>query len=248
MRIPRKITPDGLTDAVVVIAYEAAQIPLEKLEKQLEQVFRAQGFQQLSATKQETVEGQPTAVTYSSVDGLIVGSRLGQIGFNGVPAAGEPLEKAGPYIGWAAYRQLLSSILEPLMTANILKDWSLVVVRYINILPWLPVAEQLRMAPAFPMPEGLTAAPTFEYRLNWPATDDGFRVRLRLTDQAKRPGETAERGTLFDVEVTLQRNGVGFTNLQEAIELAHQKQKEVFFGLLSPTFLDSLQPEYDIPS
>lgn len=246
MRIPRKITPDGLTDAVVVVGYEVDETCLQEQAAQFEQVFQAQGFQRLPSAKQEFIDDQSVAATYSNEAGLVVGSRLGQIGFNGVPAVGEPLVKVGSYIGWEAYRQLLASILGPLTIAQ--HTWTVVVVRYINILPWLPVSEQLRVVPSFPRLEGITTEPTFEYRLNWPVEETGFRVRLRLTDQVVRPGETAERGTLFDVEVTLQRDKTSLLSLPEALELAHQKQKEVFFGLLSPSFLHSLQPEYDNPS
>lgn len=244
MRIPRKITPDGLTDAVVLIGYETVGGSQQDLEKQFEQVSLAHGFQHLVFKEQEAVE----TTTYVDEAGLIIGIRPGQIGFNGVPATGEPLVKAGSYIGWTSYKQLLDGILSPLMNDRFLGKWNNIAVRYVNILPWVPIAEQLHTAPVFPTPEGFDIAPTFEYRLNWPVTEDGFRVRLRLTDQARRPDETDERGTLFDVEVFLERSGTDFTTLREALELAHKKQKEVFFGLLSPSYLASLQPEYDTPS
>ena len=153
----------------------------------------------------------------------------------------------GRYIGWAAYQQVLADVLEPLLVDKILPGFSGVAVRYINILPWAPLDEQLRAAPVLPVLEGLAALPAFEFRLNWPPTADGFQVSVRITDQL--PAVVAEnaRGkhTLFDVNVTHRGGGNSFGELREALDITHQKQKEVFFGLLSDGFLNTLHPEYD---
>lgn len=251
MRIPQKITPDGLTDAVVVVRYAATETPPEVLLDEFYRVFKQHGFSYLPAIAKARPAGAVEESVFFNDAGVLISVRAGQLLFNGVvqspSASTHTTPGPGRYIGWLAYRQVLADVLEPLLAAKILPGFSWVAVRYINILPWAPPAEQLRIPLVLPVPEGLETLPSFESRLNWPPTPDGFQVSVRITDQL--PTAKAEyaqgRHTLFDVSVTRRSGGSSFVELQNALDTTHQKQKEVFFGLLSHSFLNTLQPEYN---
>lgn len=246
MRIPRKITPDGLTDAVIAVRYTPTSIPPEALFGDVYRVLRREGFTYVPPERRAMPNQLEPRYEFFSEAGVLVDVKPGLLWFNGVLPATviDGLPESGRYIGWEAYRRILTAVLEPLLVEGVLPGYTAVTVRYINILPWKPLAQQLRNAPQLPTPEGIDELPVFEYRLNWPPTPDGFRVRLRLTD--KLPGlRSADKGTMFDVEITHQQAGSSFSDLMQALDATHQKQKEVFFGLLSPDFLSTLQPEYD---
>lgn len=245
MRIPRKITPDGLTDAVVLVRYTSASIPPQAVFGGIYQVLIEQGFSYLPSASQKEELAASVQIFFNEA-GVVVGSQSGQLWFNGVTVVDEPAAEAGRYIGWAAYQQVLASVLEPLLSRNIIHQLVSVSVRYVNILPWQPRAEQVNFALAVPLSEDAGPSPTIDYRVSWPTNAEGYRIRLRITDQLKRrSGQQAVKGTLFDVDIVCRPDGNDFAALGVAVERAHQKQKEVFFGLLSPAFLGSLQPEYD---
>ena len=243
MRIPLKITPDGLTDAVVLVRYASASVPPQAVFGGIYQVLVEQGFNYLPAPQEgELAAG---AEIFFNENGVVVSSSPGQLWFNGVTVVDEPAAEAGSYIGWAAYQRVLAAVLEPLLNREIIRKLLSVSVRYVNILPWQPPAEQVNFALAVPPAIDAALMPTIDYRVSWPANSQGYRVRLRITDQLKRrDSQNTGRGTLFDVEIGRRPDGNDFEALQHTIELAHQKQKEVFFGLLSPAFLASLHPEY----
>ncbi len=249
MRIPRKITPDGLTDALVMVRYPATDAPPEALFGEFYRNFTALGFSYLPPDATETGGNGVNNPVFFNEDGAVIIVRPGQLWFNGVSrpltASVQEGKETGNYMGWRAYSTLLATILEPLLKSQILTGFTSVTVRYINVLPWRPLTEQISPVVEIPTFKNLESLPSFDYHLNWPVTENGFQVRLRLTDQIRRSDRANAKGTIFDVEVVCRRIGTTFSELQEVLEITHQKQKEVFFGLLSPDFLDDLHPEYD---
>jgi len=73
-----------------------------------------------------------------------------------------------------------------------------------------------------------------------------FTARLVLNNGALVPQENGVvRGSILDLDVWLDASGFDvFGDSAQRFEEAHCCNKEIFFGLLKPNFLDSLSPGY----
>jgi uncharacterized protein (TIGR04255 family) len=49
---------------------------------------------------------------------------------------------------------------------------------------------------------------------------------------------------LIDIDVSLDKEHLQNSTITEALDSAHTIEKELFFGLLQPEFLNTLNPEY----
>jgi uncharacterized protein (TIGR04255 family) len=55
--------------------------------------------------------------------------------------------------------------------------------------------------------------------------------------------EKTVKGSLIDIDVAFE-NTINTKEVTEIVEQAHNEEKKLFFSLLNPSFLKSLNPEY----
>jgi uncharacterized protein (TIGR04255 family) len=73
-----------------------------------------------------------------------------------------------------------------------------------------------------------------------------FKSRLVMVNNAKvnfRGQNKIVDGSLVDIDVFLEKN-IDVDKLDKLVDSAHSKEKELFFSLLKPEYLASLNPEY----
>lgn len=234
-RLPKKITPDALLETYVEVHYitkSPAEVAFGKFYEQLVPDFAyvRPPAQLLSGL----LGGQVQAQGEPMFQGHGIQFRLRE-GFIGISCSAE-------YLGWAIYRQQLERVLHHLNDSGEIVAFTRIGLRYINALPWRPANEQLLVQlPTLPTSLKLEQ---FQYRTQL-RTEDGYRISLMLSDDQRVAGREGPQ-SLFDVDVIWEQAPMtDVTVVLTKLDETHQREKEVFFGLLNPEFLDSLQPEYD---
>lgn len=147
----------------------------------------------------------------------------------------------GEYPGWSAVREEMSWLLDRLKATKIVAEGERLGMRYIdffpgNIFPNLMV--ETRSAGELVGAAEMSLTTVFQR--------EEFRARLLLNNSVfvERGGE-AQAGSVLDLDLFLSASKFElFEDGMDKFEVAHRLNKEVFFGLLKPDFLDTLAPEY----
>jgi uncharacterized protein (TIGR04255 family) len=240
MRLPKKLSPHLLLETFVEVHFET-WLPSEV-------VFGS--FYKALASRYTYVPGQAQTVAVPNAqeslqlrtqqESMFLGEetvlriRDGHVSFNSVD---------GRYLGWEQYSQVIQWVLIQLLKTNEIKHFTQVGIRYINGLPWRPFNEQLRVQllnlPGQPEPERTHIQTSLR-------TVDGLVVNLTVTDQHPVFSQR-EKQTLFDIDVVwlVTEPITDITILFERLKHVHEREKEIFFGLLNEDFLATLAPEYE---
>lgn len=235
MPLPKKITPDALLETYVEIHYASA-MPQEVLFGKLyENLTRS--FEYIRPPVQlltGLLGGQVQAQAESLFRGHGIQIRL-RDGFVGISCSGD-------YLGWERYRQQLANVLRHVYETGEISAFTRVGLRYINALPWKPANEQLLVQLPV-MPIGLQLE-QFRYQAQM-RTDDHFRVNLMLSDDQRVAGREGPQ-SLFDLDIIWEHRPLQSPeDVIAKLDETHRREKEVFFGLLNPDYLASLNPEYE---
>ncbi|RZK37042.1 MAG: TIGR04255 family protein [Hymenobacter sp.] len=230
-KLPKKITPDALLEAYVEVHY-TTKSPSEVAFGKFYAALIAD-FEYLQPPTQ-MLGGQIQLQDEPLFRGQGVQFRVRE-GFVGVSCSAD-------YLGWKLYRQQLERILKHLIDTGEIVACNRIGLRYINALPWRPANEQL-LVQLPTLPTGLRME-QFRYRAQL-STDDGYRVNLMLSDDQRVAGREGPQ-SLFDLDIIWDQSSLtALPDILAKLDDTHHKEKEVFFGLLNPTYLASLKPEYE---
>jgi uncharacterized protein (TIGR04255 family) len=150
--------------------------------------------------------------------------------------------KTNEYPGWHAINQELVWLLDKLRQAGVVRETERIGVRYIDFFPSDVLSRFLLGVRVSEQP--LTGA---ECTVTTVLRNGPLAIRLLLTNAAfvEMKDGPKKKGTVLDADAwfgALDANV--FENGLERFGEAHQKIKELFFGLLRPEFLATMNPEY----
>lgn len=240
-RLPKKITPDSLLDTFVQIHYSLRIAKEEMLVEVRNLLAPEYSFIEPIAELENAGMKNDEALLFGQ--GIVFRVREHFTSFT----------CSEGYLGWTRYSDLIRQVINRMYEKNWIAEFPRVSVRYINALPWAPLNQQLQVQ--FPALPNLPAPDHTYYQTSF-KTQDGFQISIALTDhpetiETDHPGsmENSESGpfSLFDVGImhTPQAPVQDLAEVFKQLDKAHQLEKEVFFGLISPEFLLKLNPEYD---
>jgi uncharacterized protein (TIGR04255 family) len=247
--LPIRISPHALLAALVAISYTPYS-SADQTREAFRHAFLEVGFTDESHLLAAIGAKASTSDALFRGQGVSVQLQASAIVFNGVEGrkAGNDTaaEPADEYIEWARFFPVIRQVLTLLHATGAAADFPNTAVRYINALPGLPLNEQLRVK--LPSLDSLPPPASSLYRATFPevrTTDGGaaFEVELSLADQQRVAGRTGKH-SVFDVTVRALTTNLSLETLLLRIDEAHTCEKNVFFGLLEPDFLKSLQPIY----
>lgn len=227
--LPVRITPHALLETLVEVSYTprtAPELALGTFHHVLQPDFKYERqlmglFDQGTSQTEALFQGQ----------GVLLRVRSGSLVFNCLE---------GEYLGWNKYFSIIQQVIRRLHATKEIADFPQISVRYINALPGVLLNEQLQVK--LPPLGGLPSPESTQYRATIVADD--FRIVLNLADNQRVPGRTGVR-SVFDISVRAKTTTSDLDSLFQRLDQAHAREKEVFFGLLDPAYLDSLQPEYE---
>jgi uncharacterized protein (TIGR04255 family) len=245
MSLQKKLNPDNLKDTLVEIRYSSG-IPQELTLGFVLSVLAPLGFTYAPVPNQNfnisLNENQQVAFGFAgSVSGFFIKDKVrvqfinSQIAFNCI---------ADNYVGWDNYSQIITAVIDNLLQKQIIRNFNRVSVRYISEFPNLEI---------FPNIKGnidisQTGLKLKNSILRLVDESQNIKTVVSLTNQAKRVSQNQQiiEASLVDVNVFENVNPPinNLAELKTKLDAVHLKQKEIFFGLISDEFLQTLTPEY----
>jgi len=153
------------------------------------------------------------------------------------------LSSKNPYVGWNNYMPHIISLIERLLTRGIIQTVSRLGIRYINLFE-IGSIKQLNLD--FSINENKTRFVNTHIRTEVP--DGDYTSILQVAEPASFTTiDGVNRvGTLVDIDTCRNYNDTAFIqNYIGELEMAHKCEKTLFYSLLKPEFLKSLNPIYD---
>lgn len=231
--LPKKITPERLRDTVIELRHDS-DIPFEYL---LGLVYDA--LKDILAPVNNLGSNELTFNPFSSI---IINSRKdlfqnevirlqvleGRLVFN----------SNGVYQGWDKFLEHIQKTLEQLASKALIKNFNRIGLRYISEFSGLQIFDHLIWK--FEYTWGQSAHRNTSFRTEWIDNNDTIIVNLAHSALPER-----EMFSIMDVDVSCQLREPGsLEDTVKTIEHLHLKEKEVFFGLMHPEFIASLNPSY----
>lgn len=249
MKIPKKIFPDRIVDAIVELKYtlnHPYEVALGMLYTHIDDTYNyssrpinnpKNSIQQPNSFVGDKVEIQLGIKPIFFNEKIKIELTPGSIIFNCL----------NEYISWQSYSEEIEKFLNQIDKANVVNSYNRIGIRYISHYPDFKIFDITKFEFTFGMPELKSDTFSFhsEYKL------DNYRVILNLNNlvslfRANHNGEIINTPTsIIDIDVIIE----GFEEFEiikllKEIDEAHNKQKEIFFSLLSVSYLSSLKPEY----
>lgn len=243
MKLPIKISPDNIKDSIIEIKYESI-LPyevmvgyiFESLDNSYKytnhpQQFRGNlpneitfnlGVQNLFFTEKIKLQLQPNALIFNCID---------------------------KYFGWDEYKIEIENALSQIITIKEIQKFTRIGVRYISEYPETEITNCTKFNFTFGIPQIKSDTFVFRTEFNW----DKHRVVLNLqhltptlTSKQNIPNLEVKSISTIDIDIISENLNIkNIDDLLKKIEESHTIEKEVFFNLLSPSYLESLTPIYE---
>jgi uncharacterized protein (TIGR04255 family) len=246
MKLPRKISPDRIKDAIVEIRY-LTKIPFEvavgmfyqSLDESFTYTNRPFNRQNIPASfpvnlpQEITLSLGGQSLFYN--DKIKVQLQPNSIIFNCL----------NEYISWEKYKPEIERVLTQFSMASVIDSYQRIGVRYISEYPNIDLTKCVKFSFSFGMPNVISETYTFHSEFNW----ESIRVILNLNNKLpilnqRIPGQNTTT-SLIDIDAILENiDRTDIDGLLEDLDRVHLKQKEIFFNLLNESFLQTLNPEY----
>jgi uncharacterized protein (TIGR04255 family) len=154
-----------------------------------------------------------------------------------------------PYAGWAKVKPLIVEFMTVVMQANLAQGTERYALKYVNVLKegqdefdLSQTTVNIKLGNFDLRPKGSTLIHA-EIDLN------GCTNAVDIVTGAKAnvPGSGEEMGVAIVVDTIRNADGSdSITELPAILELLHQTEKEIFFGLLKGSTLETLGPRYPV--
>jgi len=249
MQIPKKITPDCLKDTIVEIRY-SVNIPRELLSGYVLTVLSPLGFSYVPGQAPPGSFGFNISLGQNQQVGFDIGNLSGLFLRNKVRV--QLLDNAimfncleNNYIGWDSYIQTILEVITVLRSKELVRLFNRVNVRYISEFKNVEIFKNIKGTVNIEN-TGLKSDDSY---LRLVDESQNIKTFVVLTNKGKRPAAPHTREiietSLVDVNVFENFDPTSDINiLADKLNEVHFKQKEVFFGLISESFLTTLNPEY----
>lgn len=241
MRIPKKISPNPVIEAVVELRFETC-VPSEAV------------FGVVYPVLDKIVNGQFEKLPILQLPEQV---RMNDVNFKFAPHfqfknsdfqvnVGPrvlAIIATEPYKGWNEYSSIINEILNRLDELKIIKKVDRLGIRYVDFFDDLNITQKLKFkVQRFPyLLDSLSLASTFKVR-------EPFTTNLNIaTNQTITVKGKTRSGSIFDTDtyVEFEDTEYKFEDILDHINEAHNVGKEVFFSSLEGSFIAELNPEYD---
>ena len=238
MRLPKKISPDSLVDAIIEVKYEANR-PFEVLLG----IF----FEALDETYFYTNRPIKPAAPGTFIAGTISLFYNDKISIQVFPGA-LAFSSLNKYIGWEDYYPAIEKALNTLHSTGNIAKFTRVGIRYITEYVNKDLKDSIKFEFSFGWPEISSLLTTFRTEFMYSES----KVILTLHNKLPVLKQLAVNAqpeivltSIIDIDVIKEPLSIEkLTEIHEVINNGHQKVKEVFFGMLREDFLKTLNPEY----
>lgn len=151
------------------------------------------------------------------------------------------LTKPSNYPGWTVIRREMNWLIKKLKLANFIREGERLGLRYIDFFDF-DLFDKLILG--LHIGDKPVSGP--EMSIEKVFRRGGLTGKLLLKNSVSvKIGNDVRQGSILDLDLwTGPSDFELFQNGMSTFEKAHQQNKEIFFGLLKPEFLDTLSPKY----
>ncbi len=243
MKLPKKIYPDNIKDSIVEIRFKS-QLPFEIalgfFYKALDDTYMYTNRQSLPLHLPDgsNIEFSQRSINLFYNNVIKFELRPNSVVFNCIDE----------YKGWEVYEVQIKETLLQLLSANVIEYFERVGVRYISEYKNEEIQKITKFNFTFGFPQIKSNSYSFNCNFNW----DEMRVALNLNNNkdVSLPLGNIQKydfSILSYIDVDIIKENFQTDNLNELVKfmnLCHEKEKEIFFGLLDKEYLTQLKKEY----
>lgn len=232
MKIPKKISPDNIKEAIIQIRFEP-NCPTELVLGKFNHICSE--LLDFVSTKVTREENNSLIIENNTGGFFIDKSELFKVEINGDSITFNT--QVDDYPGWEKYSNFINSIIEKCTKNELFKQIHRIGVRYISHFDNITIFDKLKVNISVPF-TNLNDSTQFRSEFLY----NEYRVILTILNHINNK---EIKTSVIDIDVIKQVNSSPkVCNLNECIESSHFTQKEIFFNLLSDEFLNTLNPEY----
>lgn len=238
MKIPKRINPDNLKDSIVQIRFNSGIAP-ELFLGTFATNF-GDTFKFAAAIPKVALEGNKQQIV---VEG---GHFLDKSELIKVNVASDSItfNTYKNYQGWHNYFPIIKTTIEKLFSTNLITEIKRIGIRYISQFNNTSLIDNLNMNLTIDIPNKNLESTQIRTEFS----EGEFKVILTLINKIKQIPESNKnelKTSIIDIDVIqLLTKMTDSKTAIEAIDNGHQKEKTVFFSLLKPAFLETLNPQY----
>lgn len=145
------------------------------------------------------------------------------------------------YPGWTEHARSIKALMGRFESAGIVRRIERLGLRYISFFPY-DVFPKLLLQ----ITDGTRSLDGDETFFRTVLDRGGYKNLLQIRKGVALVRKPDEKGSIVDIDsFSTEINGAFEPALNEFLENAHRVEKELFFGLLKPEFLQSLSPTYE---
>ena len=149
-----------------------------------------------------------------------------------------------PYLGLESLSNFFSEILSSIKSTSVLSMIERIGLRYINVFD-NKILDHINLGIKIGGNDIVEESTNFRTEIN----DDGFTKILQIANAINVSIKGKSKiASVIDIDCLYNINEDAnsfFNKYSQIIELAHQKEKELFYSLLKVPFLESLNPKYE---
>lgn len=238
MKIPKKITPCPLIDAIVELRFESDLLPdaifgiiYQKLKLDYPKVDKLPILQ-----LPDEIRFKDPSLRYSPYYKLTSQPFVVQIGPKVLTVS-----CPGEYIGWITFFPKILEIFDLLKKLDIVNRFARLGIRYINFFEF-DIFEKINLK--LMLKDNLLQSNQIMIKAQ--IQDGQFINTLQIANNATITVEKKiMEGSIIDIDAYLDKEIENFfMAMQNLITEGHETEKRLFFNLLKAEFLDTLNPEY----
>ena len=240
MELPKKIDPCPIVEAVVEIRFES-NFPKEAVFGILYNVIKTK-FQAVEELPILQLPGNILAndpkLTFKPHYRLKKDNFILQIGPRVVS-----LSSVSPYSGWKVYYEELKDFIDKINSSEVISNVFRLGIRYINFFEDINIFESLELK-IFKEGNPILNDKMF---FNTIHEEDKYSCDLKIqsADSVVIGGGNPQKGSIIDIDIFMDKVEIPVLNSEESlISEGHNIEKRIFFELLSPSFLETLNPQY----
>lgn len=141
------------------------------------------------------------------------------------------------YLGWESFSKIIFDVITKVERVEIINSIERIGIRYINFFE-INIFEKINLKVCIGNDNILNKNTVVRTEIE----QGEYSSTLQIADKAFINGKL---GSILDIDTFATNNLESFfSNKIEQINIGHLKEKELFFSLLKPDFLDSLNPTY----
>ncbi len=154
------------------------------------------------------------------------------------------LNNSGTYVGWDVYYAKLVETITTVVKSGVIKNVLRFGIRYINFFENIDIYKNITLEVKMNNAPLESTQLLTRAELNIGKFSGVLQVASKA-DIITGVGKTAKKGSVIDIDIGYNKSdNIANIDFPPLFRESHEEEKKLFFGLLKPEFLITLNPEY----